>query len=212
MVGFALQVDCDAILAIATVDDLVVFQVIAVGPEVFPPRVITKQNTDFATAFDTVVLHSVVGVIVSDGDPVIARVENPVCFSQPVFDAPAPENPDPIAFQQIVLDEWALRSATRMQAQVCVVVTVTVLHNNVVADLPADAVTIIVVCSQATHLNTVTVLHPDTAAVITVKVCVVLAIAVEGQVFNRNILNVFTTEKRKQRAAGWLSGKPEILP
>ena len=69
---FALQVDGDAILAIATVDDLVVFQVIAVGPEIFSPGVITKQDTDFATAFDTVVLHVVVGVIVANGDPVIA--------------------------------------------------------------------------------------------------------------------------------------------
>ena len=99
-----------------------------------------------------------------------------------------------------------------MQAQIGVVVTVTVFHNDIVADLPADAVTIVVVCGQATHLNTVAVLQPDTASVIVVDVCMVLSIAVEGKVFDRNILNVFTTEKWEQSAAGWLSGKPEILP
>ena len=84
-----------------------------------------------------------------------------------------------------------------MQAQVCVVVAVAVLHDHIMTDLPADAVTIIVVRSQPSHLNVVAILQPDTASVIAVEVCVILAIAIEGKVFNNNILDVLATEKRK---------------
>ena len=96
--GFSLQVDGDAISTIATVDDLVIFQMVAIGPEVFSARIVTEQDANFATTLDVVILHVVVCVVMTDGDAVISRIEDPVFFSQAVFDAPAPEDANPISF------------------------------------------------------------------------------------------------------------------
>ena len=107
VLGVPLNVDRDAVCS-ACVTDLVVLNEVAVGPEVAPSIVVSKQNSDFATAGNFVVPHDVIGVVVADRGSIASVVDHPVALRQPEFNAPAPEQALIVAFKDAVSNQWSL--------------------------------------------------------------------------------------------------------
>lgn len=105
--GLSSNVDRDAVGS-ACVNDLVVFNEVAVGPEVAPAIVVSKQDSDLATARNFVVAHDVIGVVVSDRCAIASVVDDPVAFRQAELNAPAPEQALIVAFKHAVTDPWPL--------------------------------------------------------------------------------------------------------
>ena len=115
--GLPLNVDRDPVGS-ACVNDPVVFNEVAVGPEVASAIVVSKQDSDFATASNLVVPHDVVGVVVHDLCTIAAVVDHPVAFRQTEFHAPAPEQALVVAFEYAVSNQWPLGTGARMDSQV----------------------------------------------------------------------------------------------
>ena len=86
--------------------------------------------------------------------------------------------------------------------------TVTIFNNDIVADLEADPVTVVITSGDSAKRVTITVLQKDTTAIVAVEVFTVLAIAVERDVFNDHVSRVFTGQQWKQRCARWLTRYP----
>ena len=150
------------------VGDSIVFNDIAIGPKVTAPRVVTKQNADLAAVRDIVVAHYVVSVVVADGDAVISTTVDAVLFRQAVLHAPAPEDADGVAFESVIAEQRSLRPRSRMHAQVRVVVTVTVFNHDIMANLKADTVAVVVAGFDIAKGVPIAVLQEHVAAVITV--------------------------------------------
>ena len=73
----------------------------------------------------------------------------------------------------------------------------TVLDHNIVADLKAKAIAVVIARSHVSHRVAITVLQENIAAIIAVKVFTVLQIAIKRNVFNQHIRGVLTCLKRE---------------
>ena len=82
-------------------------------------------------------------------------------------------------FDPVVAHQGALRTRTRVQTQVLVVVAVAVLHDDIVGDLPTDAVPVVVARFHAADGNVATVLQKNAAGVVAVEVAGILPVAIQ---------------------------------
>jgi hypothetical protein len=71
---------------------------------------------------------------------------NHVVFRQSILDAPAPENALTVSFKAVSANDRPLRTRSGMDAKVRVVMAVTILDHNIMADLKADTVAVVVSC------------------------------------------------------------------
>lgn len=76
-----------------------------------------------------------------------------------------------------------------MQAEVLVVFADAVFDDDVVADLPGDAVTVVVAGGDAADVDAVTVLDEDATGVVAIEFGVVRAVAIEHEVFDAQVLS-----------------------
>lgn len=98
-----------------------------------------------------------------------------------------------------------------MDSEVGVIVRVAVFDGNVVADLKADSVTVVVAGFEIANRVSIAVLQKDAAAVVAVQVGRVFSITVEGQILDRDVGGVFAGEEWKQGRARRLTAEPQIL-
>ena len=99
-----------------------------------------------------------------------------------------------------------------MQAQAGVVVALAVLDEHVVADLPGDAVAVVVAGDHAAEGQPAAILGEDAARVVAVEVVVVGAVAVERQVLDRDVRDVLGREQGEEARGGGLALlEPEVL-
>src|SRR5207247_1178758 len=94
------------------------------------PQINNRQGK----TFDAIVGHLMVGVTMLYGDADGASSDDRVFLRQAVLHAPAKEDADVVPLDSIAADQRPLRPRTRMQAQVRVVVAVTVFDNHVVTN------------------------------------------------------------------------------
>ena len=183
-----MHVDGDAVFRTA-VGDAVAFHAVAVRSErlaAFRP----KEHAHLAALGDVVVADHVVGIAVANGDAVRPALLDDVLLGQAVLHAPAEENADIIAFDLITADYRPLRPGTGVQTEAGVIVAVAILDQDIVADLPTDAVAVVIAGRDAANGETITVLEEDAAGVVAVQVIVVGFVAVERDVFDDDIGNV----------------------
>src|SRR3954464_14992591 len=98
-----------------------------------------------------------------------------------------------------------------MQAETRVIRTLAILDHHIVADLPTDAIAVVVSSDHPTNLNAVAVLHEDAARVIAIELIVVVAIPIEHEILDADVLHEFTAEDREQGGCGGVVHLPEIL-
>ena len=171
-----------------------------------------EQNAGLAAVADDVLADEVVGVAVADRNPLAFDVEDRVLLGQPEFHAPAEEEADLAAFEFVPPHDGPLRTRTRVQAQPRVIVAVTVLDRHVVADLPTDAVAVVIPRRDLPDQHVAHVLQEDAATVVAVEVLVVLAVAVERELLDDEVLRLFARHEREERRAGRVARRPEVLP
>ena len=176
----------------------VVLDQIPVGPKIMASRNPTKQNADLTTVGDSIAAHHVVGVIVANGNSIAAVAVDVVVLGKAKLDTPAPIQPLVVAIQPIVLNQRSLRTGARMDAQICVVVTLAVSHSHVVADLKTDTVAIVVARRNMLNGVSVAVLKEYAAPIISVEVLAACFVAVQCQVFNHDVACVFARQQQKQ--------------
>ena len=104
-----------------------------------------------------------------------------------------------------------LRARAGVDAEVGVVVAVAVLDHDVVADLEADAVAVVVPRRHAADGEAVAVLEEDAAGVVAVEALVVGLVAVEREVLDDDVGGPLGGQQREHRRAGRLAGEPEVL-
>ena len=99
-----------------------------------------------------------------------------------------------------------------MEAEAGVVVALAVLDEDVVADLPADAVAVVVAGDHPAEGQPAAILEEDAAGVVAVEVVVVGPVAVDGQVLDRDVGDVLGREEGEEACGGRLALlEPEVL-
>src|SRR6516164_7847322 len=114
-------------------------------------RLRAKEDAYPAAASNHIVANKVVCIAVANRDAGRPALFNHVFFRQAEFDAPAEEKPDIVVLDPIVADDGPLRTRSRMHAEPGVIVTVAVLGSHVVANLPANAVAVVVAGGHAAN-------------------------------------------------------------
>src|SRR5262245_20096683 len=98
-----------------------------------------------------------------------------------------------------------------MQAEPRMVVAVTVLHPHVVADLPADAVAVVVAGRHLAYRDAVAVLEEDASGVVAIQVSFVRLVTVQGEGLDGHVGDVLATEEREESSGGGIAHLPEVL-
>ena len=200
----ALHVDCHAVFGPLSMTRLFSTRL---RSQRNPCRVQDEQDADFAAAADVVVTDEIVGVAVADRNAVPVVVVDRVLLGQAVFDAPAEEEADLVALEPVAAHDRPLRAGTGMQAEVRVVVAVAVLDDDVVADLPTDAVAVVVARGDAADGVCGCSPGRKAAGVVAVQIVVVLFVAVEREVLDSDIGGVLAAEDGERAAGGGLAAR-----
>src|SRR5262249_53182868 len=108
-------------------------------------------------------------------------------------------------------DDGALRAGAGVQAELGVVLGGAALDEDVVTDLPADAVAVVVGCDDAAEDEPVTVLEEAAAAVVAVEVLVLLTVAGERQVLDGHVADVLAGDEGEDGHADGVAQAPEVL-
>src|SRR5215831_4959196 len=88
---------------------------------------------------------------------------------------------------------------------------VTLFHVNVMTDLPADAVAVVLASSHLTNADVPAVLEEDTTRVVAVQVGVLCLVTVERQVLDGDPGNLLTAQDRKERGRRGLALLPQVF-
>src|SRR5262249_9773278 len=147
-------------------------------------RFLAEQDADFAALDDRVVADQVVGVAMPDRDARLARLEDRVVLGQAEPHTPAEEDADLVALGAVRADDRPLRARAGVESEPLVVVTVAVLDQDVVADLPTDPIAVVIPRDDFADLHIIAILEPDAAGVVAVEEVVVGPVAVEGKVLD----------------------------
>src|SRR6185437_6241249 len=98
-----------------------------------------------------------------------------------------------------------------MNAKLGVVQRRTSFNHHVVADLKADTVAIKIAGGNPMHRNAGTILEKDAPGVVAVKVVVVLAVAIKGDIFNRDVGDKFAGDDGEERGDFGVANLPEVF-
>src|SRR5262249_61992170 len=85
-------------------------------------------------------------------------------LGQAVLDAPAKEDADVVVSELVVADHGPLRAGAGVQSESCVAGAGAILDRHVVADLPTDAVAVVVLGHHAANGDAAAILEEDAAA------------------------------------------------
>src|SRR5262249_39420396 len=132
-------------------------------------------------------------------------------FGQAVLDAPAEENADVVPLQFVVANDGTLRTRAGMQAQTGVVVRMAIFDRRVMADLPTDAVAVVIAGGHTSHVNAIAILEKNTAGIVAIEIRVLLFVAVECDVLNRDVGNFLAAENWKERRDLGLAHEPIVF-
>src|SRR5262249_39796203 len=98
-----------------------------------------------------------------------------------------------------------------VQAELGVVLGGAALDEDVVADLPADPVAVVVARDETTEHELVAVLEEEAAAVVAVEVLVLLAVAVQRQVFDGGVGDVLPGDEGEDGHGDGVAQAPEVV-
>lgn len=79
------------------------------------------------------------------------------------------------------------------------------------ADLPADSIAVVIPHGQVGHPDSIAILQPDTTAIVTVKILVILSVSIEAEILDYYVFEILAAEERKERRTGRLARYPNIL-
>ena len=144
-------------------------------------------------------------------DAVAFTVLDLVLLRQRPFHAPAKEQPLIVAGHVISTDNGPLRPGPGMKPQASMVMAVAVLHQDVMTDLPTNAVAVVVARGHFPHRDSVAVLQPDATRVIPIQISVVRFVAVDRDVLKGDVVYVFAAEKREQCFHLGLRHQPNVF-
>src|SRR5262249_27794435 len=157
-----------------------------------------KEDAGLLAGLNSVRRDQIVGIAMTNRDAQ-AIAHNAVLLRQTIFDTPAKEDADVVSAQCVVADDGALRAGARMQAQPCVVLADAVLNDHIMANLPTDAVAVIVACSHVIYVNAVAVLKKDASGIVAVQFSIILPIAIQHEPLDADIVHHLAADDREQR-------------
>src|SRR5262245_44198141 len=169
-----------------------------------------KEDARLPRIANLVERDEVVGVAVADRDAEAVALDV-VLFREAVLDAPAKEDADVVVPELVVAHDGALRARAGVQAELGVVLGGAALGEDVVANLPADAVAVVVARDDAAENEAVAVLEEEAAAVVAVEVLVLLAVAVERQVFDPGVGDVLPGDEGEDGHRDGVAHAPEVF-
>src|SRR5262245_1350201 len=86
-----------------------------------------------------------------------------------------------------------------------------ILDSHVVGNLPANSVAVVVAGRHAANDDAIAILQKDATRMVAVQIVIVLLVAIEREIFDDHVTNIFTTEDRIQRGARAVAHEPEIF-
>ncbi len=128
-----------------------------------------------------------------------------------VADAPAEEDPLAVALAFAVAEDRPLGSAARMEPQVSIVQRLALVKPDIITDLEAEAVAVIVLGHDVAEPPAVAVLEEDRAGEVAVDVLVVVPVAVQHEILYLDIIDVLGREQGEDRRRRGILLRPEIL-
>ncbi len=128
-----------------------------------------------------------------------------------IGNAPAKENPLTISLGNAIAEERALGAASRMEAEVGVIYCLAVMKLDIIADLEAETISIVVSGNNVLESPAVAILDEDSTGEVAVDVLVVITVAVEHYVPDNNIVHVFSSKDWKNSRSGGIFIYPKVL-
>jgi hypothetical protein len=98
-----------------------------------------------------------------------------------------------------------------METEVGIVYRSAIAKLNVITDLEAETIPIVVFGNNVLEKPPVAVLDEDSAGEIAIDVFVVVAVAVEHQVFHGNVVHVFSSKDRENSRSSGICVYPKVL-
>jgi len=194
----------------AIVADGATLDEIAVGAAEFAQR-LAEEQTDLVVAFDGAMCDAVVGVAVADGDAIVEVVAQVAILCQAVSDTPAEENALAVAARDAVGEDRALGAAAGVETEIGIVFRAARFETDIVADLERITVAVVVSRDDMAIGVAIAVLEKDAASVVAVYFIACSPIAVEDQIFDRDVVDPFGREDRKERCGGGPVFEPRIF-
>ena len=145
----------------AVVDQHIVLDAIAMTREI-RPALCAEEHTLRLAGAHRVARDQIVRVTMADGDADAIALDL-IVERQAVFHAPAKEEPNVIAAHGIEPHDGALRAGPGMETETGVVFRDAMLHHHVMADLPADAIAVVVARINAANGDAIAVLEENAA-------------------------------------------------
>ncbi len=98
-----------------------------------------------------------------------------------------------------------------MDSQIMIVMAVAVLDDDIVADLEADAIAVVVSALDLTHMESIAVLKEDAPSIVAVEILIVGPIPIENEILDGDIGCPFAGQQGKQRRASRLPASHSSL-
>lgn len=203
--GMRLDIESVAALLIPIVEDLVIPERGAMSAVL--ERLLPEIDTRDAIAGNGVVKERIVGVLVSDGDPILPVVFNYIARKLTVPYPPAQEQ----AYLSVVVNAAVLHcglvaSGTGMDSIACMSEGFAIQHANIVRDLKRNTVSVVVPGNAVADSDVAGQIDVNCAASAAVDVRVLILVPIDGHVFKDHAFGL-------DRAENWKSvSHPGVPP
>ena len=192
--GGSLQINGGVGLS-AVVSQDVGFHAIVVGDKI-RSAFGAEDQSGLGVVGDQVAGDEIVRIVMAHGDADAIALD-PVVFRDAIPHTPAEKKTDVILPQKILPHDRTLGTGSRMQTQAVMPFAYTALNHHIVANLPTNAIAMVVAGLDSADGDTPAVLQKNAAGVVTVQLGVVGPVAVEGEIFDPHIFDLLTAEQGK---------------
>ena len=91
------------------------------------------------------------------------------------------------------------------------IVAVAIFRQHVMADLPTNAIPVVIPRRHTAHRDPVAVLHPDTACIIAIQISVIRFVSIQRDVLDGHAGDVLAAEQREEALHLRLAHEPNVL-
>lgn len=161
-------------------------------------RLFTPVDSAELISQDRVVAHDIVTVLMANRHAVTAILLEPIPFRNTATNSPAEkESIFAVSDCSTIRDDWALRSAARMESESGAVGDCALFDTYIIGLLKANAIAVVVSHLALAHDAVITTVEENTCRPASVDFGgIVFAISVDGQVFHSSILQLVSADHR----------------
>jgi hypothetical protein len=148
---------------------------------------------------------------VPDTDSISAVPGQNAIGRQPVGNAPAKEYSLAIARGYTASKDRPLGAASGMESEVGVIYRLAALKLDIITNLKAETVSIIVTGNNILETPLVAILDKDTAGEVAVNVLVFITVTIEHYIFHNNIVHILSSQDWKNSSGRSIFFNPKVL-